>query len=59
MPVCFVEQRGRGGEEVKLEDHLSCKIGRDVLIFSFLQPFTAGEGQMSPTELKKKKATLV
>ena len=55
MPVCFVEQRGRGGEEVKLEDHLSCKIGRDVLIFSFLQPFTAGEGQMSPTELKKKK----
>ena len=36
MPASFIEQRGRGGEEIKKKGHLSCKIGGKMLISSFL-----------------------
>lgn len=35
MPVSFKEE----GEEIKLKGHLSCEIGGNVFISSFLQPF--------------------
>ena len=46
IPGSFIGQRRRGGEEVELKGHLSCKVGVDVLVSSFLQPFAGELGQI-------------
>ena len=48
MPISFIEE----GEEIKLKGHLSCKIGGNVFISSFLKPFIGrqGEGNGNPLQ---------
>lgn len=49
----FYRLRGRRSEEVKLKGHLSHKIGRDVLVSSFLQQFIGGKVRLSPKSWTK------
>ena len=53
MLICFIEQRRREGEEVKLKDYLFSKIGGNVLLFLFCSHSQMVRIRLSPHELKK------